>query len=64
LFREVEEVEEVECGEVGFGCDGQGDEDTEEEEASYRASVWAGRTFVTDWQRFLGQCEREGIARV
>ncbi|KAH7087794.1 peptidase family C78-domain-containing protein [Paraphoma chrysanthemicola] len=63
LFKDAEEVDE--SMRRGFGCDGQGEEPVEEaeEEESYKSSVWAGRTLVTNWPRFLGQCEREGVAR-
>jgi hypothetical protein len=65
LFREidVEDVEDVEGdedsygrGERGAGKEGDGDE-------GGKASVWAGRRLVGDWEGFLRGCEREGIAR-
>lgn len=69
LFREVEDVaEEAESGAFG-GFDG-GSESTvvdseraAEEEEEYRASVWAGRRLVTNWNMFLRGLEREGVAR-
>jgi hypothetical protein len=76
LFRGVEDV----CDEQGFGLDGCRDEKEgtangvfrftveEQEEAArheaFRASVWAGRRLVSDWGRFLGGLEREGVARL
>ncbi|KAF2026638.1 DUF1671-domain-containing protein [Setomelanomma holmii] len=71
LFRGVEDLDEKEAGVVKregeAACDGHSEDDGGETETAveerYRASVWAGRTLVTDWGRFLGECEREGVAR-
>jgi hypothetical protein len=78
LFRGVEDVC-AEQGFGLDGCGEERDEKEgtangmgrftveEQEEAirqeAFRASVWAGRRLVSDWGRFLGGLEREGVAR-
>ncbi|OAL51255.1 DUF1671-domain-containing protein [Pyrenochaeta sp. DS3sAY3a] len=79
LFRGVEDVDfdvpvgdgeesdgkrQSQCqrGGQGFGYDGAS-EACSSEEGRFGASIWAGRRLVTDWNRFLGGCEREGVAR-
>lgn len=69
LFRSEEDVAtEI----VGGKDDGEEGCEEEEEEGEFgydggyekRESVWAGVRLVgKDWGRFLGGCEREGVAR-
>jgi hypothetical protein len=40
------------------------EEGSEDGDEGLRASVWAGRRLVSDWNGFLKGCEREGVARV
>ena len=56
------------CG--TFGLDGEFednmtvDEGYGSEDLKFSKSIWAGRRMVTDWNQFLGSCEREGVARM
>jgi hypothetical protein len=59
LFREMEVEDEEDIGDGGLDLDGRGGAGDE----GGKASVWAGRRFVGDWEGFLRGCEREGIAR-
>lgn len=64
LFRSLEEVGEDVVGHDGWGGKtGRGKETNGVAgNGEFKASIWAGGNLVTDWGRFLGGCEREGVA--
>ncbi|KAH8725186.1 peptidase family C78-domain-containing protein [Phaeosphaeriaceae sp. PMI808] len=68
LFKEAEDVSykhERDGARGRFGLDGQSapSEGDRCDDGSYKASVWAGRRMVTNWNQFLVGCEREGVAK-